>query len=68
MTIRAIYSRNAYCYRARYYDSTVGRFLNEDPITFGGGMNFYTYVGNRAATATDPSGFNSGQGAISIVT
>jgi uncharacterized protein RhaS with RHS repeats len=25
---------------------TSGRFINEDPIGFDGGMNFYAYVGN----------------------
>jgi len=43
-------------YRARYYDSRIGRFLSEDPIGFGGGANFYAYVGNAPATAVDPMG------------
>jgi RHS repeat-associated protein len=30
-----------YFYRARYYDSTIGRFLTEDPIALGGDVNFY---------------------------
>lgn len=33
-------------YRARYYDPTVGRFLNEDPSSFeSDDLNFYSYVG-----------------------
>ena len=43
-------------YRARYYDPTEGRFLNEDPIRFSGGVNFYEYVGNSVTNRTDPPG------------
>jgi len=45
-----------YYYRARYYDPSVGRFIDEDPIGLGGGTNGYRYVGNRATTLTDPLG------------
>ncbi len=45
-----------YYYRARYYDSTTGRFLSEDPIDFAGGINFYMYVGNAPTEMTDPTG------------
>jgi RHS repeat-associated protein len=45
-----------YYYRARYYDPASGRFLNEDPIHFVGGMNFYRYVSNRPANFRDPRG------------
>jgi RHS repeat-associated protein len=38
---------NLYDYRARYYDPTVGRFLNEDPRYFDSDVNFYTYVYSR---------------------
>jgi RHS repeat-associated protein len=43
-------------YRARYYDPTTGRFLNEDPIRYGEGINFYYYVRNSPSTWNDPSG------------
>jgi RHS repeat-associated protein len=44
-------------YRARYYDSTVGRFISTDPMGFGAGdTNLYRYVGNNATNATDPTG------------
>jgi hypothetical protein len=47
-------------YRARYYDPQVGRFASEDPLAFGGGINFYSYVGNRSTNLIDPSGRQSG--------
>jgi RHS repeat-associated protein len=47
-------------YRARYYDSAVGRFISEDPIGFeAGDTNIYRYVGNNAVNAIDPSGLYS---------
>ena len=43
--------------RARYYLPDTGRFLNEDPLEFGGGsLNFYRYVLNRPTGLTDPFG------------
>jgi RHS repeat-associated protein len=45
-----------YYYRARYYDPDIGRFLSEDPLGFGAGVNFYTYVGNNPLIANDPMG------------
>ncbi|MGE5113326.1 MAG: RHS repeat-associated core domain-containing protein [Acidobacteriaceae bacterium] len=43
-------------YRARYYDPNTGRFLSEDPAGFGGGANFYAYVGNSPVGFIDPNG------------
>ena len=43
-------------YRARYYDSKLGRFLNEDPIGLHGGIDLYAYVGNDPIKHVDPSG------------
>jgi RHS repeat-associated protein len=43
-------------FRARWYDPQQGRFLTEDPIEFGGGMNFYAYTGDNPETRKDPSG------------
>ncbi|MGH9509298.1 MAG: RHS repeat-associated core domain-containing protein [Terriglobales bacterium] len=33
-----------YYYRARYYNPAAARFVNEDPLQYGGGTNFYSYV------------------------
>ncbi len=46
-----------YYYRARYYDPSIGRFINEDPIGFAGGSaNFYGYVQNNPVNFIDPDG------------
>ncbi|MDP1615208.1 MAG: RHS repeat-associated core domain-containing protein, partial [Methylococcales bacterium] len=45
-----------YYYRARYYDTNIGRFISEDPLQFQAGINFYEYVNNNPVNANDPSG------------
>ena len=46
-----------YFYRARYYDPSLGRYLNEDPLGFAGGSgNLYNYAFNNPSNLTDPSG------------
>jgi len=46
-----------YYYRARYYDSTIGRFISEDPAGFSSDtLNFYDYVSNNPLVLSDPSG------------
>lgn len=57
---------NVSYYRARYYDPTAGRFLNEDPIGFKGDLNFYRYSNNDPVLFIDPFG-TSTEGAIQTV-
>lgn len=47
---------NLYYYRARYYDSGAGRFLNEDPIRFSADVDFYRYAFNNPQVLRDPTG------------
>jgi RHS repeat-associated protein len=46
---------NLYYYRARYYSSTAGRFISEDPLPQAG-YSQYAYVQNNPTDYTDPSG------------
>lgn len=41
--------------RNRGYDPDLQRFLAEDPIGLAGGINPYTFVGNRPMEGRDPS-------------
>jgi RHS repeat-associated protein len=42
--------------RARYYLPQLGRFLNKDPLGWGGGPNVYQYVEGNPLAAIDPQG------------
>jgi RHS repeat-associated protein len=42
--------------RARWYHSGIMRFTNQDPIRFGGGMNWFVYAGGDPVLNLDPSG------------
>jgi uncharacterized protein RhaS with RHS repeats len=56
-----------YQVRARWYDPQLGRFVSEDPIGLGGGINTYAYVGNSPVNATDPSGLRCGYMIIEVL-
>lgn len=45
---------NLYYFNARYYDATIGRFINVDPIQ--DGSNWYVYVRNNPLSFVDPTG------------
>ena len=48
-----------YHYRARAYSPTLGRFLQPDPIDFGGGDgNLFRYVANNSINFIDPLGLD----------
>ncbi len=53
-------------YRARLYDQNVGRFINEDPIAFKGGINFYPYASNNPTNLTDPTGLSPDGGGTDV--
>ncbi|HET7463412.1 MAG TPA: RHS repeat-associated core domain-containing protein [Longimicrobium sp.] len=45
-----------YFNRARWYDPDVHRFISQDPIGVGGGLNLYAYAGNDPVNGNDPTG------------
>jgi len=50
-----------YHYRARAYSPQIGRFLQTDPIDFGGGdVNLFRYVSNNPVNWVDPLGLQLG--------
>ncbi len=46
-----------YLCQHRYYDPGTGRWVNRDPVGYRGGINSYSYGGQRAVNVVDPSGF-----------
>jgi len=49
-----------YYMKARYYDSSIGRFISEDPKSFDGGdVNLMAYTGGNPVMSIDPDGLAS---------
>ncbi len=59
---------NLYYNRARYYAPQLGRFISQDPIGFGGGLNQYAYVGGNPISHTDTSGLADDFGGLVLYT
>ncbi|MBZ0167334.1 MAG: RHS repeat-associated core domain-containing protein [Candidatus Omnitrophica bacterium] len=49
-----------YHYRRRYYDPSIGRFLQRDPLGYYDSMNLYEYVGSNPINRFDPFGLFMG--------
>jgi RHS repeat-associated protein len=47
-----------YDYGYRFYDASLGRWINRDPITESGGLNLYTMVNNNPISSTDNYGLH----------
>jgi RHS repeat-associated protein len=58
-TGRELDATGLYFYRGRYYNTSLQRFISEDPIGFNGGdVNLYAYTRNSPLNFRDPSGLD----------
>lgn len=48
-----------YCYKARIYSPTLGRFLRVDPVGYDDQVNLYAYVGYDPVNGVDPTGISA---------
>ena len=44
------------CLTHRYYDPGTGKFINRDPIGYGGGANLYAFCDGNPVNGSDPDG------------
>jgi RHS repeat-associated protein len=51
-------------YRARYYHPQLQRFVSEDPLGFGAGVNFFAYVGNSRSASSTHWGSSQAQASV----
>ncbi len=56
--VTSIAGGDLYYMRNRWYEPQTGRFLSEDPLGYGGGLNFYAYATNDPVGGTDPTGLD----------
>jgi len=59
-TGRELDSAGLYFYRARYYSPQTQRFISEDPIGLGGGINLYRFTLDSPPNRKDPFGLWAG--------
>ncbi len=55
---RPLFNGTLFYNRKRFYDSTTGRFISEDPIGLDGGKNAYAYAEGDPISQSDPSGLS----------
>lgn len=48
-----------YYYGFRFYEPSLQRWLNEDPLREQGGLNLYSFVGNLSINGVDPFGLDA---------
>ena len=53
---RVGYRDESLLYRSRYFSADTGRFIGEDRLRWGAGLNWYTYVSNEPVLLSDPMG------------